>query len=72
MSPLRQTPFPQPSQPNSAGKDYEWEYALPYEQLTKYERFCRTLYNSETHAVLGRNAKSWCKNLFLYLFLILS
>lgn len=65
MSPLRQPPQP-PPRPNTADKDYEWEYALPYQHLTKYERFCRTLYNSETHAVLGRNAKSWIQLLVFY------
>lgn len=41
------------------GTGYEWEYAKKIDNRTTGQKIVNFIYNPETHAVLGRTAKSW-------------
>lgn len=38
---------------------YEWEYAKKVDTRTTAQKILSFIYNPQTHAVLGRTAKSW-------------
>lgn len=47
------------------GTGYEWEYAKKIDNRTTGQKIANFIFDTETHAFLGRTAKSWGKwNLF--------
>lgn len=54
---MRKTPSTARAANNGIG--YEWEYAKPQDDRTRWEKIKQGIWNSETHQFLGRTAKSW-------------
>lgn len=50
---------------NMADKKTEEPYKRP-QTMTRCQQISKFLYNGDTHEVLGRTAKSWCKLILLY------
>ncbi|XP_075212360.1 sodium/potassium-transporting ATPase subunit beta-2-like [Lycorma delicatula] len=54
---MRKTPSTARAANNGVG--YEWEYAKPQDDRTRWEKIKHGIWNPETHQFLGRTAKSW-------------
>lgn len=47
---------------NANSVKYEWEYARPIDNRTKWEKVKQAIWNPQTHQFLGRTWKSWGKS----------